>query len=202
MIDGPQGLASNGNSLRACERECGAAGKTPHVLPALGKPFAGFVRSSVELFGAMAAAGLSVSPSQFMGGVAEVYQGDIWYRLVGRTMPKKNTHERRRARKRILQALGVIGLPDLPIHDQNDACISALIAAAADGKVNGMSVRGIGLPLARDADGTLREGLVVPFVSSQLRQRLNEAVHEVQSCAESGSRPIVAKHRVQKPYRP
>jgi hypothetical protein len=87
-----------------------------------------------------------------MGGISEVYPGDIWHRLVGRTMPKKSTHEGRRARKQILQALGVIDLPDLPTHDQNDACISALMAAAADGKVGGVSLRGIGLPLARDPE--------------------------------------------------
>ena len=73
MIDGPQALASTGNALRACERACGAAGKTPDVLPSLGKPFAGFVRSSVELFSAFAALNLIVSPSQFMDGISEVY---------------------------------------------------------------------------------------------------------------------------------
>jgi hypothetical protein len=170
MIDGPQALASTGNILRVCERACGAAGKTPDILPPLGKPFAGFVRSSVELFSAFAAVEFSVSPSQFMGGISEVYPGDIWHRLVGRTIPKKSTHEGRRARKLILQALGVIGLPDLPSHDQNDACISALMAAAADGKVGGMCVRGIGSPLVRDPDGTLREGpIVVPLLSQELR---------------------------------
>ena len=187
MIDGPQALASAGKTMRACERECGAAGKTPDIQPPLGRPFAGFVRSSVELFAAFAAAELLVSPSQFMGGISEVYPGDIWYRLAGRTIPKKSTHEGRRARKLILQALGIIGLPDLPTHDQNDACISALMAAASDGKVSGMSVRGIGTLLARDPDGTLREGqIVVPFSSEELRESLHEALHEVQSGGESG----------------
>ena len=111
MIDGPQALASTGKLLRTCERACGAAGKTPDILPPLGKPFAGFVRSSVELFDAFAVAKFLVSPSEFMGGISEVYPGDIWHRLVGRTIPKKSTHEGRRARKLILQALGIIGLP-------------------------------------------------------------------------------------------
>jgi hypothetical protein len=104
MIDGPQGLASSGHTLRACERACGAAGKTPDTLPAPGKPFSGFVRSSVELFDAFAVAELLVSPSEFMGGISEVYPGDIWHRLVGRTIPKKSTQEGRRARKQILQS--------------------------------------------------------------------------------------------------
>lgn len=198
MIDGPQALASAGNTLRACERACGAAGKTPDIQPPLGKPFAGFVRSSVELFAAFAAAEFLVSPSQFMGGISEVYPGDIWHRLAGRTIPKKSTHEGRRARKLILQALGIIGLPDLPTHDQNDACISALMAAAADGKVGDMCVRGIGSPLARDPDGTLREGpIVVPFLSQELRESLHEALHEVRSGGESGVGRTDAENKLQ-----
>lgn len=198
MIDGPQALASTGNILRACERACGAAGKTPDTLPLLGKPFAGFVRSSVELFGALSAAEFLVSPSQFIGGISEVYPGDIWYRLVGRTIPKKSTHEGRRARKLILQALGLIGLPELPTHDQNDACISALMAAAADGKVGGVCVHGIGLPLARDPVGTLREGpIVVPFLSQELRESLHEALHELRAGGESGKVRTEAESKLQ-----
>ena len=198
MIDGPQGLASRGKTLRECERACGAAGKTPDILPSLAKPFAGFFRSSVVLFNAFNVAGFLVSPSKFIGGISEVYPGDIWHRLVGRTIPKKSTQEGRRTRKRILQALGVIGLPDLPTHDQNDACISALIAAAADGKVGGMCVRGIGLPLARDSDGTLREGpIIVPFLSQELQESLYEALHELRSGTESGKDRIDAKNKLQ-----
>jgi hypothetical protein len=199
MMDGPQALASSGKLLRVCERECGAAGKTPNVVPSFGKPFAGFVRSSVELFGALAAAGFLVSPSQFVGGISEVYPGDIWHRLVGRIIPKKSTHEGRRARKLILQALGIIGLPDLPTHDENDACISALIAAAADGKVIGMSVLGIGSRLVRDPDGTLREGPIVrPLLSQQLRESLDQALRELQSRGELQNRPIARKTNFQK----
>jgi hypothetical protein len=200
MIDGPQALASTGNTLRACERACGAAGKTPDTLPAPGKPFAGFVRSSVELFDAFAVAELLVSPFEFMDGISEVYPGDIWHRLVGRIILKKSTQAGRRTRKQILEVLGVIGLPDLPTHDQNDACISALMAAAADGKVGGMSVRGIGLPLARDPDGTLREGpIVVPLLSQELRETIDEALHELHAGAELRTPPMDANNRIQKP---
>ena len=200
MIDGPQGLASSGKTLRECERACGAAGKTPDILPSLAKPFAGFVRSSVELFNAFNVAGFLVSPSKFIGGISEVYPGDIWHRLVGRTIPKKSTQEGRRTRKRILQALGVIGLPDLPTHDQNDACVSALMAAAADGKVAGMSVRGIGSCLKHDPNGTLREGpIVVPVLSQKVRKSIDKEVHKLQSGAELRTPPIVANSKLQKP---
>ena len=179
MVDGPQGLASTGKTLRACERECGAIGKTPDTLP-LGKPYAGFIRSSVELFSAFAQAGFPVSPIRFIGGVSEVYPGNIWHRLVRRVIPKKSTGAGRSARKLILETLGVTNLPDLPTHDQNDACVSAVLAAAADGKMSGMTVRGVGLPLAIDAGGTLREGpLVVPVVSNELQQRIHNALSEL-----------------------
>ena len=38
-MDGPQGLAAPGRSLRSCERETAAAGKTPDQLPPPGKPY-------------------------------------------------------------------------------------------------------------------------------------------------------------------
>ena len=73
------------------------------------------------------------------------------------------------------------------------------MAAAADGKVGGMSVRGIGLPLARDRDGTLREGpIVVPLLSQELRESIDEALHQLQSGAELWTRPMGAKRRLQK----
>lgn len=72
MLDGPQGFAAIGESLRECERKSGAAGKTPDTMPALGRPFAGFIRSSIELFLALNQAGLAVSPPGFIGGISEV----------------------------------------------------------------------------------------------------------------------------------
>lgn len=162
MIDGPQGLASIGKSLRECERLWGAAGKTPAVIPT-GIPFAGFIRSSIELFSALAQAGFQGSPSGFVGEVSEVYPGDIWRRLANGKLPRKSTQRGRWARKQILQSLGVEDLPVLPTHDQNDACISAVLAAAADRKVSGITVRGIGLPLVVGPDGIMREGpMVIP----------------------------------------
>ena len=179
MFDGPQGLASRGESLRACERQSGAVGKTPDTMPVPGKPFAGYIRSSIELFCAFAQAKFPVSPAGFLGGVLEVYPGNIWNRLTKRVLPKKSTEQGRRARKRILEVLGVTQLPDLPTHDENDACISALLAAAADDRVTGMSVRGLGLPLASDPDGTMREGLmVIPELSEEMQQRIEKALSE------------------------
>lgn len=180
MLDGPQGLASIGESLRACERLSGAVGKTPDTMPKLGRPFAGYIRSSIEMFSAFAQAGFNVSPAGFIGGVSEVYPGNIWGRLAKRVLPKKSTTEGRQARKRILQALGVLDLPDLPTHDENDACVGAVLAAAADGKVPGVSVRGLGLPLVIEAGGTLREGpMVIPEIAEDAQRRIEKALGDI-----------------------
>ena len=181
MIDGPQGLATIGETMRACERQCGAVGKTPDTMPDLGsKPFAGYIRSSIELFSAFAKTGFSISPPGFIGGVSEVYPGDIWKRLTTRVLPKKSGKEGCLTRRLILQALGVTHLPNLPTNDENDACISAVLAAAADSKVRGMAVRGIGLPLEIDPNGTLREGLmVIPELSEDVQQKMEESLNEM-----------------------
>jgi hypothetical protein len=148
MMDGPQALAIKGNTLRLCERQSAAVGKTPDARPALSKPFAGFICSSLDLFNALKRVGTRISPLGFVGGVSEVYPGHIWTILGNRRiLPRKSTPAGRGARKRILEALGVVGLPGLPTHDQNDACVAALIGAAADGKVSGVSVASIGSPL-------------------------------------------------------
>jgi uncharacterized protein DUF429 len=181
MLDGPQGLATKGQSLRVCERQSAAVGKTPDRQPALARPFAGFIRSSLDIFAALRLAGIEISPSRFLGGVSEVYPGHIWTILCGRrALPKKSTDEGRAARKQILEVLGVSGLPSLPTHDQNDACVAAMLAAAADGNVPGLTAIGIGFPLFADVDGTLREGLmVVPEVTPKLGALISEVLPKV-----------------------
>lgn len=177
MLDGPQGFASIGQNMRECERLCGAVGKTPDNEPPLNQPFAGYIRSSIELFSAFAQAGVNVSPPGFRGGVSEVYPGDIWSRLVipTRALPRKKLTDGQQARKLILEALGVVNLPDEPNDDQNDACISAVMAAAAHGMVPGVTVSGLGLPLVIEEGGILREGqMVIPSISRDVLMRIEE----------------------------
>lgn len=177
MIDGPQALADLGNPMRECERLSGAAGKTPDILPELGRPFAGYIRSSIKIFSAFHQTQIQISPPNFIGGVSEIYPGYIWCMLGNRTLPNKSSVAGRQARKHILQALGVIDLPDLPTHDQNDACIGAVLAAAANGCVHGLTVRGLGNPLEIDINGALREGpMVIPVISEGLQQIINTAI--------------------------
>jgi hypothetical protein len=73
MLDGPQGLARPPASMRVCERLTGAPGKTPHQRPPLHVPFAGFINSSVELFEALHAAGVSISPVAGNKGLSDNY---------------------------------------------------------------------------------------------------------------------------------
>jgi hypothetical protein len=173
MLDGPQALAAN-TLLRACESAAGAAAKTPYARPALNQFCGGFVCSSLDLFAALAQAGMNISPLKFLGGVCEVYPGHIWRILSGCVIPKKSTREGRLVRKRILEAFGVSNLPALPKHDQNDACLAALLAAAADNAVPGVTVKGIGVDLFEDSDGTLREGLmVIPELSPKTSELIS-----------------------------
>jgi hypothetical protein len=144
-------------------------------------PFAGFICSSLDIFEALRRADTKISPPKFLGGVSEVYPGHIWTNLGGgHRLPRKSTREGCQARKIILETLGVANLPELPTHDQNDACVAAVLAAAADGAVPGITATGIGSPLLfSDTDRTLREGLmVIPEANANTRRLIFEALHE------------------------
>lgn len=197
MLDGPQALAIKGNTLRICERQSAAVGKTPDVRPTLTEPFAGFICSSLDLFNALSRAGAPISPPAFLGGISEVYPGHIWNILCsGCVLPKKSTAAGRSVRKCVLEALGVVGLPSLPTHDQNDACVAALIAAAADDRVPGLSVAPIGSPLFADSDGTLREGVMVrPQVAPATAEIISKALGET-SLREAHARSVAVSRSV------
>jgi hypothetical protein len=181
MIDGPQALASKGSALRVCERQSAAVGKTPDARPEITKPFAGFICSSVDLFAALRRERIAISPVGFIGGVCEVYPGHIWNILsAGIPLPKKSTGPGRLARRLMLEALGICSLPSLPSHDQNDACVAALLAVAADGQLPGVSAAFIGAPIFIDLDGALREGpMVIPVVSGRAADSIANAIREI-----------------------
>ncbi len=191
MLDGPQALASKGATLRLCERQSAAVGKTPDNRPSLGKPFAGFICSSLDLFGAFETHELPISPAVTTGGVFEVYPGHIWTILSGASLlPRKATEAGRIARKRILEAVGVSGLPQLPTHDQNDACVAALLAAACDDQVLGVDTVRVGAPLSVDPDGVMREGpMIIPQLLPLVVDRIARAVHNLGSGVSMSKRP-------------
>jgi hypothetical protein len=177
MLDGPQGLARPPAAMRACERLTGAPGKTPHQRPPFYVPFAGFIHSSVELFAALHATGVSISPAAGQQGCGEVYPGDMWTALVPR-LPKKGTPEGDRLRSAALGMLGVTAWPANVTHDQNDAAIAALAAAALDGIVSDVAAQLVGDALYIDNGGILREGPMVRLgvTSTDLRRRLTSLV--------------------------
>lgn len=175
-IDGPQGRAEHGRTRRDSERLVRAPGPTPETLPALSRPFAGFVRSSVELFDALWKAGARIE-NDSLNGLQEVYPGGIWAALL-KGIDKKGTASGRLQREAILAELGVL-LPDRKLtDDQRDAAIAAVLAAAANGLVDGLDVVDRGEPARWDSDaGFIREGrILMPVVSDALRHRIKRTV--------------------------
>lgn len=174
MIDGPQGLARAGAAVRESEQLCATAGKTGDRLPDLTRPYSGFLRSSVELYAALHARGVPVSVAGAPGGVHEFYPGGAWPRLAGRRLARKTSLEGRRQRTTLLRSFGVrFDSGSKPLsHDRNDACLGALLAAAADGGVAGLQVERVGPALWLDVRGILREGpIVMPAVADESASR-------------------------------
>jgi hypothetical protein len=177
LLDGPQGLARPGRTMRACERALGAAGKTSDVLPSIGQPYGGFVRSSLELFGALDTAGL-VRTLDGSCRIHEVYPAAIWARLA-RGLPNKKRRSGRFARAAILRELGV-RLPEMPLasHDRLDACAAALLGAIDDGRLAGVRAELVGDAVYRDErKRCLREGqILVPVISEERRGELQMVI--------------------------
>ena len=186
FIDGPQGLASKGRTMRACDRAVGAAAKTGAERSQVSGPYAGFVLSSLDLFQRLHAAGVPVSVPGSAGGVWEVYPALLWRRLV-LGLSKKTTvagvAQRRATLERLGVALGEIGLT----HDQLDAAVGALAAAASEGKVPGLALVLLGDPLIVRASGELEEG---PMASLQVDRRLRD---ELSGIAGVGTDPVMGR---------
>jgi hypothetical protein len=141
----------------------------------LSQPYGGFVASSLDLFAAFHAAGL-FDPSSQHRQLQEVYPAAIWTRLA-RGLPNKRRRDGRQARVAILRTLGV-AVPDVPGHDELDACAAALLAAAADGHIQGLRVVAVGDPVYWDNDAVcLREGqILIPEVDAAVFTKLQSVV--------------------------
>jgi predicted nuclease with RNAse H fold len=161
-IDGPQGLAARGRTMRQAERVLRAPGKSGETFARAGIPHAGLIRGSVELFGALRNSGLGLlgeAPWETTA-LLEVYPGDAWPKWAGRRPPKKSLPAGRRARYDILREHG-LELPvgcDAVTHDQLDAAAAAFTAYLwATG-----NAREFGDPPVWDAEaGCIREGIIV-----------------------------------------
>ncbi|ATG90633.1 DUF429 domain-containing protein [Methylomonas koyamae] len=167
-IDGPQGLAAVGNSMRACERILGTPGRTPSTLPPAeetGAPFQGYIRSSIDLFAGLAGASPNWQLSglngvgNFEAGLWEVFPGAEWGVLAKRRLPLKTTIAGRKARRDLFEALRVkFTTQALPTPDQNDALVGAYLAWCVHNRASSIEFVGVAPEVT---NGEFREGFIL-----------------------------------------
>ncbi|NBD12859.1 MULTISPECIES: DUF429 domain-containing protein [Corallococcus] len=176
VVDGPQALATPGARVRDAERRLRAPGRTPDVLPLPGAPFAGFVRGSVLLFAALRAFNrvpmLDLdTPVLSRARLFEAFPGATWRARAVEKLGAKATPEGRARRKALLEAAGLRFVDAGPCtHDQLDAAVCAWLGWLT--RMRPEDVTAVGLPLTRDAEGTLREGRILdaPRIQGAPRQ--------------------------------
>ncbi len=167
-VDGPQGLATAGNTMRACERILGTPGRTPSILPPAGEagvPFQGYIRSSIDLFAGLVGAaplyplaGLT-GMSNVEAGLWEVFPGAEWVVLARRRLPSKTTVAGRQARRSLFEAAQVaFSTQALPTADQNDALVGAYLAWCVHHRPSSVELVGVAPGMA---DGEIREGFIL-----------------------------------------
>jgi hypothetical protein len=93
----------------------------------------------------------------------EVFPGAEWRMLAGQALPKKASAAGRAARRALMVALGIHGVPELPTADENDALVAAYLAWCARHAVSKVVLRGS--PPSQDGN-QLREGYILHFDSS------------------------------------
>jgi len=167
-IDGPQGLAAVGNTMRSCERILGTPGRTPSTLPPAeetGAPFQGYIRSSIDLFAGL----VGVDPRRTLAGfngvgnlaadLWEVFPGAEWVVLAKRQLPLKTTAAGRQVRRTLFEALQVaFPTPAIPTADQNDALVGAYLAWCLHNRPSSVELVGVA---PATADGEIREGFIL-----------------------------------------
>lgn len=183
IIDGPQALAKMQNNTRLVERHLGTPGHTPWRAPdPLTRPFAGYIRTSIEFFNALVEAGFNLAElgdAEKSANLFEAYPGaawPLWHRCT-EPLQSKSTVSGRNQRRAILEAVGCnFGNTGDLTHDQLDAGICAALGwrfffpGGADWLVELSPpptppvVRS--LAVFRDANGILREGrMLMPQVA-------------------------------------
>jgi hypothetical protein len=167
-VDGPQGLATVGNKMRACERILGTPGRTPSNLPPAeesGAPFQGYIRSSIDLFAGLVGvaspwplAGLN-GVGNVEAGLWEVFPGAEWVVLAKQRLPLKTTVAGRQARRSLFELLGVaFPTPSLPTADENDALVGAYLAWRVHRTPSAVELVGSAPSVS---DGEIREGFIL-----------------------------------------
>ncbi|WP_223640667.1 DUF429 domain-containing protein [Corallococcus sp. EGB] len=169
VVDGPQALASPGARVRDAEARLRAPGRTPDVLPLPGAPFAGFVRGGVLLFAALRTHArvpmLDLdTPALSRARLLEAFPGATWRALAVEKLGAKASPEGRARRQALLEAGGLRFMDaGTCTHDQLDAALCAWLGWLT--RTRPGDVTAVGLPLTRDADGTLREGRILDLAA-------------------------------------
>lgn len=170
VIDGPLGLAAAGETMRLCERALGAPRKIPDVAPSPGfKPFAGFVRGSVELADALARTGwfpASSTATLATATMLEAYPGGTWKQLAGRRLPRNTTKDGLRSRAELLDANGLSFARASQTHDELDAALCAWLGWAL--RSHPHRVTAIGAHCI-PSSGDMREGVILQSVGTGIR---------------------------------
>ncbi len=174
VVDGPQALAQPERNIRTVEQHLRTPGRTPWQLPVPGeRPFAGYLRSSVEFFNALVAEGFSLAEFVAHGAdLYEAYPGAAWPRwhCGPQALLSKSTAVGRTQRRTILEAAGCM-LPQRDLsHDELDAALCATLGWRLFFPRNGCAV-GLAPPptpcvvpnvaVFRDNGGILREGRIL-----------------------------------------
>jgi hypothetical protein len=149
------------------------------------------VNSSLDLFAGLRELGMSVG-APTMRGVQEVYPGSLWRSLAGAQLAPKTSPAGRKQRAEILAGMGVVGLPERPSHDELDACVAALLGAAVDGLVAGLSVLPVGdRPKWDEQAKAFREGVIL----TAARQATAEASSKPCSSVRGADAYSLSAHR-------
>lgn len=166
VIDGPLALATVGCRTRECERRLGAPGHTGDTLPTPRlRPFAGYIRGSVELARTLTAAGWRAATANNIerATMLEAYPGAAWAALHS-ALPKKYSPAGRAARRALLSATGVVLPPGALTHDALDAALCALIGHWS--RTMPPRTRPFGLPCS-EVDGVMREGFIIQPIAQR-----------------------------------
>jgi hypothetical protein len=169
VVDGPQGLAKPQENSRQVERLLRTPGHTPWQMPRPNsRPFAGYIRTSVEFFAALVEAGWRLADLNGVDAsradLYEAYPGAAWPRLhdlAGGALVSKATEIGREQRTAILNQLGCRLTTARPTHDQLDAAICAALGWRYRQPLQALQCSAIslvgGIPVHLDGD-QLREG--------------------------------------------